>query len=147
MPFAYIVHKDLRLVVSTGHDCVSWTEIRACQDQAKNDPNFNPEFDQIVDLRATTRLDMTGEEARVLARRMIFSRSSKRAFVVSTPSVFGMGRMWETITEFSDSPSKIQVFYDLALALEWLGLEALPATTAKRPCAVGLTVHAASVAG
>jgi hypothetical protein len=80
MPFAYIVHKGLYVVVSTGLDRVSWTEIRACQDQTKTDPNFNPEFDQIVDLRATTSFDMTGEQATVLARRMIFSFSSKRAF-------------------------------------------------------------------
>jgi len=126
MPFRYVVHKDLRLVVSTGLDRVSWNEIKACQDQTKTDPNFNPGFDQIVDLRETTSFDMTGEQAGVLARRMIFSFSSKRAFVASSPAVFGMGRMWEAFTEFSDNPSQIQVFYDLSLALQWLGLEALP---------------------
>lgn len=126
MPFSYVVYKDLRLVVSTGVDRVSWTEIKARQDQTKTDPNFNPEFDQVVDLRATTSFDMTGEQARVLARRMIFSFSSKRAFVATRPAVFGMGRMWETFTELSDNPSQIQVFYDLRLALKWLGREALP---------------------
>ena len=69
MPFSYVVHKDRRLVVSTGLDCLSWTEIKVCQDQTKTDPNFNPDFDQIVDLRSTTSFDMTGEQARVLARR------------------------------------------------------------------------------
>jgi len=126
MPFGYVVYKDLRLVVSTGLNRVSWTEIKACQNQTKTDPNFNPEFDQIVDLRATTSLEMTGEQARVLARRMIFSFSSKRAFVASRPAIFGMGRMWEAYTELSDNPSQIQVFYDLSLALKWLPLQALP---------------------
>ena len=126
MPFSYVVYKDLRLVVSTGHDRVCWTEIKACQDQTKTDPNFNPQFDQIVDLRATTRFDMTGEQARVLARRMIFSFSSKRAFLASSPAVFGMARMWEAFTEISDNPSQIKVFYDLSPALKWLGLEAMP---------------------
>ena len=126
MPFRYVVHKDRRLVVSTGLDCVSWNEIKACQDLTKTDPNFNPEFDQIVDLRATTSFDMTVEQAGALARRMIFSFSSKRAFVASSPAVFGMGRVWEAFTELSDNPSQIQVFYDLSPALKWLGLEALP---------------------
>jgi len=126
MPFGYVVYKDLRLVVSTGLNRVSWTEIKACQDQTKTDPNFNPEFDQIVDLRATTSFEMTSEQARVLARRMIFSFSSKRAFVASRPAIFGMGRMWEAYTELSDNPSQIQVFYDLSLALKWLRLQALP---------------------
>ena len=126
MPFGYVVYKDLRLVVSTGLNRVSWTEIKACQDQTKTDPNFNSEFDQIVDLRATTSFEMTSEQARVLARRMIFSFSSKRAFVASRPAIFGMGRMWEAYTELSDNPSQIQVFYDLSLALKWLRLQALP---------------------
>lgn len=126
MPFGYVVYKDLRLVVSTGLNHVSWTEIKACQDQTKTDPNFNPEFDQIVDLRATTSFEMTSEQARVLARRMIFSFSSKRAFVASRPAIFGMGRMWEAYTELSDNPSQIHVFYDLSLALKWLRLQALP---------------------
>src|SRR5690349_21755735 len=126
MPFAYIVHKGLYVVVSTGLDRVSWTEIRACQDQTKTDPNFNPEFDQIVDLRTTTSFDMTGEQATVLARRMIFSFSSKRAFLASSPAVFGMARRWEAFTELSDNPSQIKVFYDLSPALKWLGLEAMP---------------------
>ena len=126
MPFGYVVYKDLRLVVSTGLDRVSWTEIKASQDQTKTDPNFNPEFDQIVDLRATTSFEMTSEQARVLARRMIFSFSSKRAFVASRPAIFGMGRMWEAYTELSDNPSQIEVFYDLSLALKWPRLGALP---------------------
>ncbi|HKF03754.1 MAG TPA: hypothetical protein VKB49_15650 [Candidatus Sulfotelmatobacter sp.] len=117
MPFGYVVYKDLRLVVSTGLNRVSWTEIKACQDQTKTDPNFNSEFDQIVDLRATTSFEMTSEQARVLARRMIFSFSSKRAFVSSHPTIFGIGRMCVAYTELSDNPSQIQVFYDLSLAL------------------------------
>jgi hypothetical protein len=133
MPFSYVVYKDLRLVVSTGHDRVCWTEIKACQDQTKTDPNFNPQFDQIVDLRATTRFDMTGEQARVLARRMIFSFSSKRAIVASHPVAFGMGRMWETFTELSDNPSQLQVFHNLPLALRWLGREALPSLQSGDP--------------
>jgi hypothetical protein len=126
MPFSYVVYRDLRLVVSTGSDCVTWSEIKARQDQTKIDPTFNPEFNQIVDLRAVTRFDMTSDHARVLARRMIFSFTSKRAFVAPSPASFGMGRMWEIFTELSDNPSQIRVFYDLSSAVKWLGLQALP---------------------
>ena len=126
MPFGYVVHEDLRLFVSTGLDRVSWTEIKASQDQTKTDPNLNSEFDQIVDLRTATSFDMTGDQARLPARRMIFSLSSRRAFVASSLVGFGMGRMWEIFTELSDNPSQIRVFYELPLALKWLGLELLP---------------------
>jgi hypothetical protein len=126
MPFSYVVYNEHRLVISTGSDRLTWEEIQDRQDQTKTDPDFNPEFNQIVDLRAVTALDLTQDQARSLARRMIFSLTSKRAFVAASPAVFGVGRMWEVFTEMSDNPSQIRVFYDLPSALKWLNLESLP---------------------
>ena len=126
MPFDYVVYKETRLVISTGVGVVTWEEIKSRQDQTKTDPNFDPGFDQIVDLRLVTRFEMSPEQTRSLARRQKFSSKSKRAFVATIPSVFGVGRMWETYTEFSNDPSHIQVFYDLSSALKWLGLKSLP---------------------
>jgi len=137
MPFSYVVHKDLHLVVSTGRDCVSWGEIRACQDQTQIDPDFNAEFDQLVDLRSVTRFVMTPEQASVLARRKVFSLTSKRAFVAPNPSIFGVGRMWETLTALSDYPSQIGIFRDLTSAMQWLGLQALPASIRPEPAGIG----------
>ncbi len=126
MPFSYAVYREHRLVISTGSGRVTWEEIKERQDETKTDPAFNPEFNQLVDLRAVTGFDMTSEHARVLARRMIFSLTSKRAFVAANPAVYGVGRMWEIFTEMSDNPSHIRVFYDLPPALKWLDLEHLP---------------------
>lgn len=126
MPFSYVVYSELRLVVSTGSDRVTWQEIKDRQEQTKTDPDFNPEFNQIVDLRAATSVDLTSNQTRTLAQRAIFSPTSKRAFVDPSPAVFGAGRMWETFTELSDNPSQIRVFYDLPSALEWLDLDFLP---------------------
>jgi hypothetical protein len=126
MPFSYVVYSEDRLIISTGSDCVTWAEIKDRQDQTKTDPDFNPEFNQIVDLRAVTGFDMTSDQARMLARRMIFSTTSQRAFVAASPAVFGVGRMWEVFSELSDNPSQIRVFYDLSSALKWLNLESLP---------------------
>jgi len=112
--------------VSIGSDRLTWKEIKARQDQTKTDPNFNPEFNQIVDLREVTGFDMTSAQASSLARRMVFSSTSKRAFVASRPAVFGVARMWEILSELEDNPSEIRVFYDLPSALEWLKLESLP---------------------
>ena len=126
MPFDYAVYKDLRLIVSTGKGLVTWQEIMARQDQTKTDPNFDPEFNQIVDLRSVTALDLSAGQIRLLATRSIFSPSSKRAFVATSPVVFGVGRMWETYTEFSDHPNEVRVFYDMSAALQWLGLASMP---------------------
>jgi hypothetical protein len=126
MPLSYVVYPEHRLVISTGSGRVTWEEIKEVQDQSKTDPNFNPEFNQIVDLRAVIGVDMTNEHARVLARRMIFSFTSKRAFVAANPAVSGVARMWEIFTEISDNPSQIRLFNDLPSALKWLNLDRLP---------------------
>ena len=126
MSFSYVVYKERRLVVSVGSGLVTWEEIRARQDETKTDPNFDPTFNQIVDLRSATGIQMSGDQARMLASRQVFSSDSRRAFVATNPSIFGMGRMWEIYSEFSKRPSQIRVFADLASALKWLGLESLP---------------------
>jgi hypothetical protein len=46
--------------------------------------------------------------------------------IITSPAVFGVGRMWEILTEMSDNPSQIRQFYDLPSALKWLNLESLP---------------------
>jgi len=128
MPFDYVVYKEHRLLISTALGRVTWEEIKTRQDQTKTDPEFDPEFDQIVDLRSATRVELTGDQIRFLAGRQIFSSRSKRAFVAPNPSIFGVGRMWETYTEFSSHPTEIRVFGDLPSALKWLGRENFPSS-------------------
>ena len=118
MPFSYVVHKEHRLVVSSGSKRVTWEEIKTRQDQTKTDRSFNPEFNQIVDLREVTGFEMTSHQASSLARRLVFSSTSKRAFVAPSPAVFGVARMWEILSELEDNPSGIRVFYDLPSALK-----------------------------
>ena len=126
MPFSYVVYKEHRLVVSSGSGLVTWEEIKSRQDETKADPSFDPSFNQLVDLRSVTGIQMSGNQARMLASRQIFSPQSRRAFVATSPSIFGMGRMWEIYTEVSKTPSQIRVFADLPSALNWLGLDSLP---------------------
>ena len=70
MPFDYVVYKETRLVISTR--IVTWEGIKSRQDQTKTDPNFDPGFDQIVDLRLVTRFEMSLQQTRSLARRQNF---------------------------------------------------------------------------
>ena len=49
MPFNYVVYREHRLVISTGSDPVTWEEVKDRQDQSKTDPDFSPEFNQIVE--------------------------------------------------------------------------------------------------
>lgn len=126
MPARYVIHTEHHLVISTGWDRVSSAEIVAHRDQLHKDPDFNPAFDQLVDGRAVTGLDVSMKEARTIASRTLFSPSSKRAFVASSLAILGMARLMETYSKMSAGREQVRVFHDLLSALQWLGLESLP---------------------
>ena len=106
MPVRYVIDKEQQLVITTGSDRLTFAEIKAHQDQLLNDPDFN--------------------EAKTIARRRLFSPTSRRAFVTATPTIFGMGRMMQAYNELSNVASQVRVFYDHPSALKWLGLERRP---------------------
>jgi hypothetical protein len=126
MPCRYVIDKERRLVISTAWDRVSFAEAKAHQDQLKDDPAFDPTFSQLLDATGVTGLDASMDEIRILARRGIFSPSSRRAFVASSPEIFGMGRVLGAYLEMGQVPQQVNVFYDLSSALTWLGLEEDP---------------------
>ncbi|HUA15469.1 MAG TPA: hypothetical protein VMG31_09235 [Verrucomicrobiae bacterium] len=126
MPLRYVIYRELRLVVSTGQDRLTYDEARAHQEQLIRDPDFNPEFNQLLDATAVTDVEIVTDQARMLATRSVFASTSRRAFVATRPAIFGMGRVFGSYHETIKEPSHVRVFYDMPSALEWLGLKELP---------------------
>ncbi len=126
MPVRYVIDKELQLIITTGSGRLTFAEAKAHQDQLLNDPDFNSEFNQLIDLTAATSLDISVAEAKILATRNPFSSTSRRAFVATNPSIFGLGRLMEAYHEMSEVVSLVCVFYDLLPALKWLGLDCVP---------------------
>ncbi|MGA2859269.1 MAG: hypothetical protein ABSE40_20575 [Candidatus Sulfotelmatobacter sp.] len=136
MPVRYVIDKERRLAISTGAGCVTFDEMKAHQDQLLSDPDFNPEFNQVLDGTAVTVLDISVDETKELVRRTMFSATSRRACVATSPAIYGMMRLAEAYHGMSKEPYQFAVFYDLLSALKWLGLESLPDPTdaeAKKP--------------
>ncbi|HUB80500.1 MAG TPA: hypothetical protein VMB03_16965 [Bryobacteraceae bacterium] len=122
MPVSYKIDKKRRLIVTWGKGRVTFAEARDHQDRLLNDPDFDETFNQLLDATQADTLDLTAEEARIIASRQVVANTSRRAFVATDASVFGMGRMMEA---YHGSKSKTQVFYSLEAALAWLGVEDL----------------------
>lgn len=114
------------MVICTAWERLTFAEAKATQDQLKNDPEFNPEFNQLLDLTAVTVLDISTDEARMIARLVFFSPTARRAFVATSPSIFGMGRLMGTHDEMARYAEQVGIFHDRVTALKWLGLDALP---------------------
>lgn len=126
MPCSYVIHKDRRLVVTDGSGPLTAAEMRAHDDQLRSDPDFNPEFNQLVDGTKISKIEGAIAELRRVAGRSPFSSGSRRAFVSDRGFIFGMQRMFTTYVELSNTPSNVCVFHDFPSALKWLGLETLP---------------------
>ena len=122
MPVRYVILKDRRLVITTAEGRVTVDEVKAHQDQLLNDPDFNPEFDQLIDGTAITAVDMSVNDIRMAVDRKLFSSTSRRALVATRPFIYGMARMMATYLEMSKAASPASVFRDFPSALKWLGI-------------------------
>jgi hypothetical protein len=126
MPVEYVIDDERQLVITTASNRVTFAEARAHQERLKDDPRFHPEFNQLLDATGVTALDISNDEAKVIARNSpYFSASSRRAWVASNPFLFGMGRMIGIHREIAGGEEQFRVFYDREQALKWLGLDTL----------------------
>lgn len=125
MPCRYVIDKEQQLVITTAWGDVTFDEAKAHQDQLISDPDFRPEFNQLINATAVTDLVIVADEAKMLARRTVFSPTSRRAFLATEPFVYGMGRLMETYCEMA-AAGNARVFSNRDSALKWLGFEILP---------------------
>lgn len=125
MPFCYSIRKDVRLVVFTGSDRITLEEVKEFRKQLRNDPDFNPDYDLLNDLRAVTTFDISAREAIEIAQGSVFSAKSRRVTVATKPDIFGMNRLIQAHRETAIKQDQVGVFYVLDEALRFLGLSSL----------------------
>jgi hypothetical protein len=119
MAIQYSIDKQRRLVLTNAEGCVTFDDVRRHQDRLLADPEFDASFDQLIDMTLTTKLDISGDQAQILADRRIVSPESRRAFVAAKPHIFGIGRMMEAYHR-NLRATAVQVFYSMDEALKWL---------------------------
>jgi hypothetical protein len=123
MPAHYKIDKARRLVSSVATGTFTDDDLRGHTRGLAADPDFDPSFRQIFDLRGITDLDLTGPQMRERARENPWKEGSRRAFVCSREVVYGMARMYQLLTD--DGPDEIRVFRKMSEALAWLGLDTI----------------------
>jgi hypothetical protein len=88
-------------------------------DRLSGDPDFDPEFSQLVDFRQITGVEFGPEEVRQFAERSIYSPRSRRAILVKDDLHFGLARMFEIHRELNGETG-IRVFRSFDEAMEWI---------------------------
>jgi hypothetical protein len=122
MPMHSVIYKEHRLVVTTGEGRVSLDDVLAHQDRLQRDPDFNPEFDQLVDTTGITDVSLSVHEIKRVVNHKLFSPNSRIALVAVSSFMYGMLRMTQTYQELSNSKALLSIFRDQASALQWLGI-------------------------
>jgi len=126
MPCRYVIDAEHGLVVSTAWDRVTFAEVDAHQDRLAGDPDFNPDFKQLVDATQVTNLDISISEAKTIFGRKTFSSASRCAFLGRGLTILGMGRLIEAQAALLEGRETVRVFSNRQKALKWLGMENVP---------------------
>jgi hypothetical protein len=126
MPCRYVIDVGIRLIITTGWGRVTFDEMKAHQERLLNDPDFDPQFHQLVDGTAVTALEATPDQLKMIIGRRFFSPNSRRAFLGSSLPVLGMGRLMELYSKMESGREQIGVFHDRESAMRWLGTEVPP---------------------
>ena len=122
MPVRSAIYKEKRLVVTIEEGRVTFGDMLANHDRLLNDPDFNPEFNQLSDATLATDTDLSASNATTLYDRKVFSPTARRAVVAPSEFTYGVARMLQTYVELSRNGPVVEVFRDRASALKWLGI-------------------------
>jgi len=120
MPCDYIIDKKRRLILCTGWDHLTFGDMKAQQVELANNPEFDPSFNQLVDVSKVTHLDLSIPQAKTIAKHGIYLPTSRRAVVVASPEVYGMARLMDTYHSLATGREMVRVFYHREEALQWL---------------------------
>jgi hypothetical protein len=115
----YKIDKERRLVLSSGAGVLTKEDILGHMERLSKDPDFDPDFSQLMDFTQITALEIGPEDVRRFAERNIFSSHSRRAMVVRNDLQFGLARMFEIHRELNGETG-IRVFRTLDEALDWI---------------------------
>jgi hypothetical protein len=121
LPVTYTIERERRLVLSVASGVVTAEEFLEHGKRLGEDPDFEPSFDQILDLRAATPIELPTAALKGMASLRLFGAGSRRALVAPRDLVFGLARMYESLR--ADAPESLRSFRTIEEARRWLGLE------------------------
>jgi hypothetical protein len=120
MPASYAIDTDRRLVVTRIWGAATEDEIFDHGQRLRNDPQFRPDFRQLVDISELTEVLVGSGMIREASRNQFFSPGVRRAIVANSEAAFGMARMYAIASE--EAGQTIEVFRDRNEAEAWLEL-------------------------
>jgi len=124
MPVSYLIDQARGVVFSRAWGVVTDEEVLAHAKVLRADARLIPALRQVADFRHVTKLGVTSEGVRRVARNNPFGPDARRSFVAPLDETVGMLRMFGIYMDADTS--QFRIFRTLEPAMEWVGLD--PAT-------------------
>src|SRR5262245_36741911 len=103
-----------------------FASIQAAMTAIGSHPLFRPPHSRIFDLRRLNFTPLRSSDVVSLGSHTAFVETARRVLVVGTAEHFGLARMYQAHSAINvGHRDSINVVYNLADALDWLGLDAL----------------------
>jgi hypothetical protein len=129
MAFSFTIDGDHGVVRFVAENVFSSRDLLESIKQVTAHPDFQPDYDHLVDMRAVSAFQPDTKDIRIRSqhdRENVRLDTSRIAIVATNNVVFGMARMYETFMEGADVT--VRTFRDMAEAEAWLGLDTVAAT-------------------
>jgi hypothetical protein len=120
LPASYTIDTDRKLVLTRIWGAATEDEIIDHGQRLRNDPQFRPNFRQLVDMSELTEIRVGSGVIRDASRNQFFSPGVRRAVVANSEAAFGMARMYAIASEIEGQT--IEVFRDMKAAEAWLNI-------------------------
>ncbi len=120
MPITTTIDRWLGMIFTIAEPVMTDQDWLQHQAALRDRPDFDPDFDQLLDFRPVADCRLSPEILRLTAANPIFGARSRQAFVAANNLTYGMCRMFEILS--AGHSFRIEVFRDMRAAAEWLGL-------------------------
>jgi hypothetical protein len=131
MPLVSFVSEPERVRHTVGSGTLSDRDLVDCFAAMVEDQSYDPSLDQLVDLTAVERFDVTNGGARELGDLMMLSDAlipegvrPKVAAVAASDEGIALLWLYRSVREHGGSPVNFAIFRSLSDARSWLGLAA-----------------------
>lgn len=121
MPATYSIDPRQRLVVSVLSGALTDDEVREHNRTLRVDPEFDPEYRQLIDLSGLTEILVDATTINEAAQDQYFTPGTRRAFIATSEAAYGFARMFALKAE--GSGQTVEVFRDRGEAEAWLAVE------------------------
>jgi len=122
MAISYQIDPAAKLVHTKVNGRINLEDLLSHSYLLKNDPQFKPEYSNLIDLSGFSGADLNLDSMRAFAQGLqgkVFAHSARRAVVAPADAAFDLSRQFQSMRTDNEN---FQVFHSMGEALHWLNL-------------------------